>query len=203
MVIQSSQRSRGSPKWYPSQKTKVQIIKLFPSSIIFPVSETYHIKSYCPIHGNIQGQVGWASEQPDLVKMSHSLHGGWTEWFLKIPSEPNHSRNLWYRLIAYWDRLVKAFIPLFCLMPFLAQYGMEMSSACAAFLYLRPVNVQNHCRKILGNLNLTITCFFPFLLYSFCKVRNFEEEGLNKYGIYSCLEGCIILTLPSVIWNVF
>lgn len=76
------------------------------------------------------------------------------------------------------------FIPLFCLMSLFAQGSREMPSGCAAFLYGRLVDVQNHRRKNLGNLYVMVACFSPFNLYSFCKVRNFEEENLNKYGIF-------------------
>jgi len=35
--------------------------------------------SRCPVPGNIQGQVGWGSEQPDLVEDVHAhCRGVWT-----------------------------------------------------------------------------------------------------------------------------
>lgn len=46
----------------------VQIIELFSSPITVLISEIHHLKSYCPIPGNNQAQVGWASKEPDLVK---------------------------------------------------------------------------------------------------------------------------------------
>ena len=53
------------------------------------------------ILGNIQGQVGRGSEQPDLVeKVPTRCRGDWTRWPLKVPSNPNHSMILWFCLSA-------------------------------------------------------------------------------------------------------
>ena len=49
----------------------------------------------CPIPGNIQGQFGLGSEQPDLVEdVPAHCRGGWTRWPLKVPSNPNYSMIL-------------------------------------------------------------------------------------------------------------
>jgi len=48
----------------------------------------------CPVPGNVQGQVGRGSEQPDGVKMSRLTAGGWAGWHLKVPSNTIHSMVL-------------------------------------------------------------------------------------------------------------
>jgi len=46
----------------------------------------------CPIPGNIQGQVGQGSEQPDLVvDVPTQCRGVGLRWPLKVPSNPNYS----------------------------------------------------------------------------------------------------------------
>ena len=43
----------------------------------------------CPISGDLQGQVGQGSEQPDLVEdVPAYCRGGWTRWpFLSLPTQ--------------------------------------------------------------------------------------------------------------------
>jgi len=49
----------------------------------------------CPIPGDIQGQVGWGSEQSDLVvDVPPHCRGGWITWPLKVPSKTNYPVSL-------------------------------------------------------------------------------------------------------------
>ena len=45
----------------------------------------------CPIHGCVQGQIGWGPDQPDLVMAILLMAGGWSEVVFGIPSNPSRS----------------------------------------------------------------------------------------------------------------
>ena len=53
----------------------------------------------CPVPGDIQGQAGWGSVQPDVAEGVRSLQGVWTRWPLKLHSNSNYSVFLWINLL--------------------------------------------------------------------------------------------------------